>query len=240
MSNIASDIQMPYGEAKHRRPALPFKLEDRLGLPPEVRVTVSFEEYIELAAECEYKVEYHNGQAVSIFDYDAKTKTVSVATYTHEVLVANLSALFFILFREYSNITTASSNASIFIEEGFRTYQADMSVVEGEPNIIRYKHNKKTVNALTNPCIVVEVLSQGTKHYDLVEKLTNYRKIPSLQQVIFVEQYYTQVITYIRQEDNHWLNIELNDINDTLPIIKNNELALSDIYLKVKFSNEKV
>jgi Uma2 family endonuclease len=239
MSNIASDIQMPYGNAK-RRPALPFKLEDRLGLPPEVRVTVSFEEYIELAAECEYKVEYHNGQAVSIFDYDAKTKTISVATYTHEVLVANLSALFFILFREFPNITTASSNASIFIEEGFRTYQADVSVVEGEPNIIRYKHNKKTINALTNPRIVVEVLSQGTKHYDLVEKLTNYRKIPSLQQVIFVEQYYTQVITYIRKEDNHWLNIELNDVNDRLPILKSGEIALSDIYLKIKFPNEKV
>ena len=239
MSNIASDIQMPYGNAK-RRPALPFKLEDRLGLPPEMRVTVSFEEYIELAAECEYKVEYHDGQVVSIFDYDAKTKTMSSATFTHEVLVANLSALFFILFRENLDMTTASSNSNIFIEDGFRTYQSDVSVVEGEPNIVRYKHNKKTVSALTNPYIVVEVLSQGTKHYDLVEKLTNYRKISSLQQVIFVEQYYTQVITYIRQEDNHWLNIELNDVNDRLPILKSGEIALSDIYLKIKFPNEKV
>jgi Uma2 family endonuclease len=240
MSNIASDIQMPNGEAKRRRPALPFKLEDRLGLPPEVRVTVSFEEYIELAAECEYKVEYHDGQAVSIFDYDAKTKTMSVATYSHEVLVANVASLLNMVFRTNLNITVVGSKSAIFIEKPIRCYQADMSVVEGEPNIIRYKHNKKTVNALTNPCIVVEVLSQGTKHYDLVEKLTNYRKIPSLQQVIFVEQYYTQVITYIRQEDNYWLNIELNDINDTLPIIKNGEITLSDIYLKVKFSNEKV
>jgi Uma2 family endonuclease len=196
--------------------------------------------YIELAAECEYKVEYHNGQAVSIFDYDAKTKTMSVATYSHEVLVANVASLLNMLFRTDLNITVVGSKSAIFIEKPIRCYQSDVSVVEGEPNIIRYKHNKKTINALTNPCIVVEVLSQGTKHYDLVEKLTNYRKIPSLQQVIFVEQYYTQVITYIRQEDNHWLNIELNDINDTLPIIKNNELALSDIYLKVKFSNEKV
>jgi Uma2 family endonuclease len=69
----------------------------------------------------------------------------------------------------------------------------------------------------------------------LVEKLTNYRKIPSLQQVIFVEQYYTQVITYIRQDDEQWLNLELNDINNTLPVLKNDTLALSDIYLKVKF-----
>ena len=165
---------------------------------------------------------------------------MSSATFTHEVLVANLSALFFILFRENLDMTTASSNSNIFIEDGFRTYQSDVSVVEGEPNIVRYKHNKKTVNALTNPYIVVEVLSQGTKHYDLVEKLTNYRKIDSLQQIIFVEQYYTQVITYIRQEDNHWLNIELNDVNDRLPILKSGEIALSDIYLKIKFPNEKV
>jgi hypothetical protein len=40
MSSIASDIQTPYEKAKRRRPALPFKLEDRLDLPPEVRVTI--------------------------------------------------------------------------------------------------------------------------------------------------------------------------------------------------------
>ncbi len=240
MPSQVSDIEMPYGNAKRRSPALPFKLEDRLGLPPEVRVTVSFEEYLELAVECEYKVEYHNGQAVSIFDYDAKTKTMSVATYTHEVLVANIIYLLNMLFRTNLDMTVAGSNASIFIEKGFRTYQSDVSVVDGEPNIIRYKHNKKTANVLTNPYIVVEVLSQGTKHYDLVEKLTNYRKIDSLKQVIFIEQYYAQVITYIRQEDNHWLNIELNDVNDLLPIANGGEIALSDIYLKVKFTNEKV
>lgn len=239
MSNIASDIQMPYGNAK-RRPALPFKLEDRLGLPPEMRVTVSFEEYIELAAECEYKVEYHDGQVVSIFDYDAKTKTINIATFIHEVLIANVSSLLNILFRTNLNTTVVGSKSAIFFEKDFRCYQSDVSVIDGEPNIIRYKHNKKTVNALTNPCIVVEVLSQGTKHYDLVEKLTNYRKIDSLQQIIFVEQYYTQVITYIRQEDNRWLNIELNDVNDLLPIAKGGEIALSDIYLKVKFPTDKV
>ena len=216
-----------------KKPALPYKLGDRLKLSPEVRVTVSFEEFIELAVECEYKVEYHNGQAVSIFDYDAKTKTMSTATFTHEVLVSNLSALFFYLFKNEPNIKTASSNSSIFIDDKMATYQADLKVVRGEENIIPYKFNKRTVQALTNPWIVVEILSEGTKSYDLVEKLSNYRKVESLEQIIFVEQYHPQVITYIRQEDNRWLNIELNDKNDSLPIVRGGEISLQDIYLKI-------
>ena len=121
----------------------------------------------------------------------------------------------------------------IFIEKGRGTYQADLTLVKEEENIIPYKFNKRTVQALTNPWIVVEILSQGTKSYDLVEKLSNYRKVESLEQIIFVEQYHPQVITYIRQEDNRWLNIELNDKNDSLPIVRGGEISLQDIYLKI-------
>ena len=122
-----------------KKPALPYKFEDRLKLPPEVRVTVSFEEFIELAVECEYKVEYHNGQAVSIFDYDAKTKTMSSATFTHELLVINIGSLFNILFKSNIDVKVIGSNMKIFIEKGRGTYQADLTLVKEEENIIPFR-----------------------------------------------------------------------------------------------------
>src|SRR5688500_4404463 len=41
--------------------------------------------------------------------------------------------------------------------------------------------------ALTNPTLVVEVLSRSTRAYDRGQKLDGYRTIPSLQQVVLVD-----------------------------------------------------
>ena len=92
-----------------RKPVLPFKLEDRLNLPPEVRVKASFAQFIELSIEAEYKVEYMDGYVISIFDYDKKTDTMSTATLTHENLVANLIIELGILFYDFSEVRILGS-----------------------------------------------------------------------------------------------------------------------------------
>ena len=76
-------------------------------------------------------------------------------------------------------------------------------------------------------------LSNDTPEYDLVEKFNNYKKIPSLQQIIFVEQYWTEVATYIRQPNN-WLYVEKTDISNVIPV-ENGQIELSDIYQKIDF-----
>jgi Uma2 family endonuclease len=119
-----------------------------------------------------------------------------------------------------------------FIEEGKATTNPDISVVKGTPNVIRYKHRRKMQNALTNPFIIVEVLSQGTRNYDLVEKKNDYFKIPTLQQVIFVEQYWAQVMSYTRQSDHKWLYEEYTELTDSLPVF-GKDMVLSDVYKKV-------
>ena len=84
---------------------------------------------------------------------------------------------------------------------------------------------------LTNPHILIEVLSKSTKNFDLTEKWEDYQKIESLQQMIFVDQDSMNIKTYIRQGENLWLPIELTNINDALPIFgKGTKIPLSDIY----------
>ena len=86
---------------------------------------------------------------------------------------------------------------------------------------------------LFRSCVVVEVLSQGTRNYDLVEK-NDYFKVASIEQVIFVEQYYTQVMSYTRQETKSWLYLENNELTSSLPVF-DGQVLLSDIYRKVTF-----
>ena len=61
-----------------------------------------------------------------------------------------------------------------------RTYTyPDVMVIQGEPV---YHENRK--DTITNPLLIVEVLSKSTKNYDHVDKFEFYRSIPELPEYI--------------------------------------------------------
>jgi Uma2 family endonuclease len=79
---------------------------------------------------------------------------------------------------------------------------------------------------VTNPVLVVEVLSPSTEATDRREKLHAYRRLPSLQENILVSQDMQQVEIYRRQGDVGWLyithesgdTVEFASVSVTLPI----------------------
>jgi Uma2 family endonuclease len=68
-------------------------------------------------------------------------------------------------------------------QEGFAAFP-DASVVCGEPIMVMHEKNP----ALTNPTVVVEVLSSSTEDYDRSEKFERYKTIPSLRDYVLVSQ----------------------------------------------------
>jgi Uma2 family endonuclease len=58
-----------------------------------------------------------------------------------------------------------------------------------------------TANAVTNPVLIVEVLSKATASYDRGDKFHLYRQIASLQEYVLIEQDKAQVEVYQRQAD---------------------------------------
>jgi Uma2 family endonuclease len=218
-----------------RKPLLPHKLIDRLGLPGEVRIPATFEDWIELSLDCEYRVEYVKGHVVSIFDTNTKTnQTMGQATLTHEQIVANIIIALGRLFDDNANVLILGSNMPTFIAEGKAVVNPDVCIVTEQPIIIPYRHKKRTQNCLTNPCVVVEVLSQGTRNYDLVDKKNNYFINPSIQQVIFVEQYWAEISSYTRENDGKWLYALNNEPTDT-HLVLGEKLELSRVYKKIVF-----
>ena len=218
-----------------RKPLLPHRLADRLELPAELRIPATFEDWIELSVDCDYRVEYRNGHVISIFDSNSKTnETMGQATLTHEQVVANIIGALIRLFETDADLIILGSNMPTFIAHGKAVVNPDISIVKGTPNVIPYKFRKKTQNTLTNPCVVVEVLSQGTRNYDLIEKKNDYFTIPSVKQVIFIEQYWAQVMSYTRQNDGKWLYVDCQEKEDMLSVLGEN-LKLSDVYKKINF-----
>ena len=59
------------------------------------------------------------------------------------------------------------------------------------------------------PVVVVEVLSPSTKHYDLLVKIIDYKAIPSLCHILFVEPDDLRAILYSRGADGSWAELSL-------------------------------
>lgn len=83
-----------------------------------------------------------------------------------------------------------SSDAAIFIEAAQHHTYADASLVCG-PLVTRTVHdrNGKSIGeAIVNPTLIVEVLSETTERYDRDGKFEAYKKLPSFEEYVLVAQ----------------------------------------------------
>jgi Uma2 family endonuclease len=217
-----------------RKPLLPHRLEDRMELPAVVRMPATFNDYIDLSYACDYKIEFSNGDIVSILETDPLNPniTMGTATLTHEQIVMNLGFVLNQLFFRQADFIVIGSNMPTFVGEGLAAYNPDVSVVRGAPDVRPYKSKKRSINTLFNPWLVVEVLSQGTRDYDLGEKFLNYRRIPSLEHIIFIEQYWTEVTIYTRQTNGTWSSSLLENLGSHFSLA-NGIINVEDIYMKI-------
>lgn len=62
--------------------------------------------------------------------------------------------------------------------------------------------------ALLNPSILVEVLSESTEDYDRGEKFAHYMRIPSLKEYVLVSQARPRIEVFRRPSRGHWLHEE--------------------------------
>ncbi len=62
----------------------------------------------------------------------------------------------------------------------------------------------KLGEAIINPTLVVEVLSESTEKYDRGEKFSHYMKLPSLQEYVLVAQDERRIEVFRRPERGHW------------------------------------
>jgi Uma2 family endonuclease len=59
-------------------------------------------------------------------------------------------------------------------------------------------------HAVTNPKLLVEVLSDSTEKFDRSRKFAAYRLLPSLQEYVLVAQHEPLIERFTRNADNSW------------------------------------
>jgi Uma2 family endonuclease len=77
----------------------------------------------------------------------------------------------------------------------------DVSVVCGRPDVL-----KQRGETLSNPTLIVEVLSPSTRSHDLNRKALEYKRSPSLQYLLFVDTEQVAVYLHSRQSPNSCLH----------------------------------
>ncbi|MEL6653861.1 MAG: Uma2 family endonuclease [Bacteroidota bacterium] len=177
-----------------------------------------YEAYLAVEKEPGNKYEYHNGMITAM----------AGGTPEHGMITMNIGrALGNALEKEPCSVL--SSDVKVRIEVSNRTFYPDVSVVCGE-----IQKSERDVNAIINPKLIVEVLSESTASFDLGEKFAHYRKLTSLEQYIIISQESPLVHTYYRTQDGTWEiqtfaeakeKIELKSIRATI--------EMADIYRRV-------
>lgn len=92
------------------------------------------------------------------------------------------------------------------------------------------------VRAVSQPILIIEVLSESTEKIDRGEKLRQYSNLPSLQYYLLVSQEEPLVEIYSRL-DGRWVLDFFPSLEETIPLpALQTNLPVSSIYKKVKFA----
>lgn len=190
------------------------------------------EEYLERERNAPYKSEYYQGRIYPMGDSEGETpEAMAGARAPHNSIKENLSIEIGSHLKKTRTCRSYSSDQRIFIpQNGLYTYP-DLSVVCGKPTF-----GDEQQFLLTNPVLLIEVLSNGTASYDRAEKFELYRSIPTLREYLTVDSRRVHAGLWRRTNENVWLLAqEVRDLDDAVTLETIGlTLLLLDVYANVE------
>jgi len=181
---------------------------------------LSLEDYYHLEETSEVKHEYYQGAAYAL----------TGASATHNLILANLLSALRVRLRG-KQCRVVPSDLRLKIEATSLYTFPDAQVICGPFDFADGRND-----TITNPTVLIEVLSPSTEDYDRGKKFLHYRTIASLQEVLLVAQDRIHVEQYSRQEADQWLLRYYTELAQTITL-KSIDclLPLADIYEEITF-----
>jgi len=122
-----------------------------------------------------------------------------------------------------------SSSLRVCVNAKFAYAYPDLSVVCGQP-----EYTDAREDTITNPTLIVEVLSPSTEGYDLGKKARMYWKIASLTGLLFIDQKRVWIEYWFRAPGGKWDKQEIESLHDMLDIeSSSSRIPLAEIYAGV-------
>lgn len=173
--------------------------------------------YLELEAHSEQKHEFRNGVVVAM----------SGGTIPHNLICGNV--FYALREKEKKGCTVFNSDQRVYFNELNHYVYPDISVVCGNIEV-----SEKDENAIVNPVLIVEVLSDNTAAYDRGEKFRKYRSLTSFKEYILVDQEQPIVDTLYREDGKYWRMQTIIGLSKKVPVYTLDiEISMEDIYLNI-------
>jgi Uma2 family endonuclease len=166
---------------------------------PSQRFT--YEEYLAYERDATMKHEYVNGQILAM----------AGGSRRHSALALRIGAALDAT-RKPGCFAFQSDLKVRILATGRATYP-DASMVGGP---IENDPADPRGETITNPTLLVEVLSPSTEEYDRGEKWRDYQRLPSLEEYVLVSQSQARVEVYRRMKGDRWEYREITEGSVTL------------------------
>lgn len=183
--------------------------------------TYTVAEYLALEEAATQKHEFYRG----------KIYAMSGGSVAHNRVVSNIH---FRLAQQLEGKPCLPNTADVMVNaQSLYTYP-DVSVVcppiEREPG---------RLEVIRNPRVLIEVLSSSTERHDRNLKFHQYQQMPSVQEILLVQQDAPIVEHYARANDGAWIMTSVNDLAGEVALSSIQcRLRLSQIYANVEFPVE--
>jgi Uma2 family endonuclease len=180
----------------------------------------TLEEYFEIERRSEEKFEYFDGNVWSM----------AGASPEHERIVSN--AIFHLRTVLGRACSVFGSNLKVKVPEYSPYRYPDLSVYCGQGTF----ETMGGLDVLTNPQMLIEVLSPSTEAFDRGDKFTYYKSIESFTEYLLIATNRPFVTQFIKQNEQEWIQREASGLDGKLFLQTFNiEILLSEIYLDVTF-----
>lgn len=179
----------------------------------------TLEEYFDLELSTNERFEFFNGEVFSM----------SGASNAHDQIESNTRLSLHLALREREcRVFTGNMRIKVPSLPPYR--YADVAVLCGEPVFEKIGG----VDTLTNPALIIEVLSDSTEAYDRGDKFTHYKSIPNLREYLLIAQHRPHITQYVKQTAGSWSYCEVNDLSASLVLPSVDcVLELSEVYRDV-------
>ena len=164
---------------------------------PSAQPYVSFEDFVASERDGEVKHEWLDGIVYAM----------AGGSVEHGRLATNFTAA--LRAKLVGRCSVYSSDVMLYVRATNLATYPDGSVVCGTLDVQQVVRNGRVIGeAITNPTMIVEVLSDSTESYDRGEKFAHYMRLASLEEYVLVAQDSPRVHVFRRPDGRgHWQEV---------------------------------
>jgi Uma2 family endonuclease len=182
--------------------------------------TYTVDEYLELEIASDIRNEYRNGEIIPMTGGTPNHNDISGNAYI--LLKTLLKSKAYRVFHVDQRLWIPA----------LKEYTYPDVMVVAKPLELQVRRK----DTITNPCLIVEVLSRSTQSRDRSEKFAAYRTIDTFQEYILIDQYRIHIEHYVKTAVNQWLFSEYDDPETAIALqFLDLQIKIADLYDNIDF-----